>query len=151
MPGSENKQVDEMEKTHHYRRWQDDFALVKDLGLEYLRYGPSYFRAHAGPDRYDWSLAEQTFPALKKMGITPIADLCHFGVPDWIGNFQNPDWPELFAQYAVAFAARYEWVRFYTPVNEIYVCAKMSALVGVWNERARTERAFVTALKHLCK
>jgi beta-glucosidase len=27
----------------------------------------------------------------------PIVDLCHFGVPDWIGNFQNPDFPELFA------------------------------------------------------
>ena len=29
-----------------------------------------------------------------------IVDLCHFGVPDWIGNFQNSDWPKLFAEYA---------------------------------------------------
>jgi beta-glucosidase/6-phospho-beta-glucosidase/beta-galactosidase len=43
-------------------------------------------------------------------------------------------------------------VQFYTPVNEIFVCAKFSTLDGIWNER-RTgdERAFVTAVKHLCR
>ena len=30
--------------------------------------------------------------------------VCHFGVPDWVGDFQNPDFPELFAAYAKAFA-----------------------------------------------
>jgi beta-glucosidase/6-phospho-beta-glucosidase/beta-galactosidase len=42
-------------------------------------------------------------------------------------------------------------VRFYTPVNEIYVCAKLSALHGFWNEQLRSEETFVTALKHLCR
>ena len=53
----------------------------------------------------------------------PIVDLCHFGVPDWIGNFQNPDFPELFAGYARAFAERFPWVQLYTPVNEMFICA----------------------------
>ena len=44
-----------------------------------------------------------------------------------------------------AFAARFPWVRYYTPVNEIYVCAKLSALQGLWNERRKDDRAFVTA------
>ena len=38
--------------------------------------------------------------------------------------------------YARAFAERYPWVRLYTPVNEMYVCARMSALDGNWNEQA---------------
>src|SRR5207244_1896772 len=47
--------------------------------------------------------------------------------------------------------ARFPWVQFYTPVNEIYVCAKLSTLDGIWNERRKKDdRAFVTALKHLC-
>src|SRR5262249_4892174 len=79
-------------------------------------------------------------------------DLCHFGVPDWIGDFQNPDWPQLFAEYALAFARRFPWVRLYTPVNEIYVCAKLSTLVGLLNERTRGDHpAFVTAIKHLAR
>jgi len=53
--------------------------------------------------------------------------------------------------YASAFAARYPWIRLYTPVNEMYVCARSSALFGWWNEQEKSERAYVTALKHLAK
>ena len=147
----EVRRVDEMERCGHYRRWRDDFALVRELGIEYLRYGPPYYRVHCGADRYDWSFADDTFNALLDMGIVPIADLCHFGVPDWIGDFQNTGWPPLFAAYAKAFAARYPWVRYYTPINEIYIAALFSAQYGWWNERAASDRAFVRALVNLCR
>jgi beta-glucosidase/6-phospho-beta-glucosidase/beta-galactosidase len=83
--------------------------------------------------------------------MVPIVDLCHFGVPDWLGNFQNPDFPELFAKYAAAFAQRFPWVQMYTPINEMYICAVFSALYGWWNEQLSSDRGFVTALKHLVK
>lgn len=86
---------------------------------------------------------------IERLGITPILDLLHFGVPDWLGDFQNPELPLRFAQYAGEVAKRYPWVRFYTPVNEIYVTARMSAKDGAWNERLRTDQGFVTAIKHL--
>src|SRR5438874_2467070 len=41
--------------------------------------------------------------------------------------------------------------RFYTPVNEIFVAATFSAQFGWWNERLSSDRAFVTALTHLCQ
>src|SRR5688572_24840769 len=113
------RRVDQMASTHHYDRWREDFALVKELGIRHLRYGPPYYRVHAAPNTYDWSLVDAPMQELRRLGIEPIVDLCHFGVPDWAGDFQNPDWPELFAGYAAAFAERYPWVRFYTPVNEI--------------------------------
>src|SRR5207248_929964 len=59
-------------------------------------------------------------------------------------------WPQLFAAYCGAFASRYPWVRLFTPVNEIFVCATFSAQFGWWNERLTTDEAFVIALKHLC-
>jgi beta-glucosidase/6-phospho-beta-glucosidase/beta-galactosidase len=147
----ETARVDEMAKCGHYQRWREDFQLVHELGLEYLRYGPPYYRTHLGPESYDWSFADETFNELKKLNINPIVDLCHFGVPDWIGNFQNPEWPALFAEYARTFAARFPWVRFYTPVNEIYICATFSAQWGLWNERLSSDRTFVIALQHLCR
>ncbi len=143
--------VDELEKTGHYKRWQEDFGLVKDLGIEYLRYGPPYFSTHIGPGKYDWTFADDTFNALKELHITPIVDLCHFGVPDWLDNFQNPDFPQYFAEYALAFAKRYPHLKFYTPVNEIFVTASFSGQYGWWNESLSSDRGFVTALKHLCK
>src|SRR5919202_2454444 len=150
-PGGRTVRVDELERTYHYRHWRTDLALVRELGLRYLRYGPPYFRVHVAPDRYDWEFADQVFAEMQRLGIVPIVDLCHFGVPDWAGDFQNPDWPALFARFARVFAARFPWVQCYTPVNEIYVCAKLSALDGIWNERKRDDRAFVAALTHLCR
>ena len=46
-------------------------------------------------------------------------------------------------------ARRYPWVRYFTPVNEIYVTARLSAKEGLWNEQLSTDQGFVTALKHL--
>ncbi len=143
--------VDEMEKCGHYAKWRTDFDLVQDLGLRFLRYGPPLHRSWPGPDRYDWDFADETFPELRRREIIPIVDLCHFGVPDWIGNFQNPDFPELFATYAGEFARRFPWVQLYTPVNEMFICATFSALYGWWNEQLASDRAFVTALKHIVK
>ena len=72
-------------------------------------------------------------------------------MPDWIGDFQNPDWPHYFAEYAKAFALRFPSIQFYTPVNEIFIAATFSAQYGWWNECLSSDRSFVTALKHLCK
>ncbi|HYI97084.1 MAG TPA: family 1 glycosylhydrolase [Bryobacteraceae bacterium] len=146
-----SKRVDEMEKCGHYEYWRTDFDLVQELGLSYLRYGPPIHRTWLGEGRYDWEFADLTLHNLRKRDIVVIADLCHFGVPDWIGNFQNPDFPKLFGEYARAFAARYPWVQLYTPVNEMFVCALFSARYGWWNEQLTTDTAFVTCLKHLVK
>src|SRR6185369_14058628 len=113
--------------------------------------GPPLHLTFLGPGRYDWSFADETFLDLKHRRMMPIVDLCHFGVPDWIGNFQNPDFPQLFAAYARAFAERFPWVQLYTPVNEMYVCALFSGRYGWWNEQLQTDRAFVTALKNVVR
>jgi beta-glucosidase len=143
--------VDQMDVCGHYRHWRLDFDCVEELGLNYLRYGPPLHRTYLGPGRHDWEFADQSLAELKRRDIIPIADLCHFGVPDWIGDFQNPDFPQLFALYAGAFAERYPWIQLYTPVNEMFICAVFSAKYGWWNEQLTTDRSFVTALKHIVK
>jgi len=166
---------DQMEANDHYRRWREDFDLVKGLGVSHLRWGPPIHTTWTGPGRYDWSFCDEALARLAELKIAPIIDLCHFGLPDWLGNsFQNPDFPPEFARYAGDFARRYPGVGLYTPVNEIYICARVSAELGWWNERlvsrgihARddsgrpaggvweagpgAEVPFVTAIKHLCR
>lgn len=143
--------VDELEKCGHYKNWKRDFDLVQELGIQFLRYGPPLHRTWIAEGKYDWDFADLTFADLKRRDLFPIVDLCHFGVPDWIGDFQNPDFPRLFATYAAEFAQRFPWVQLYTPVNEMYICATFSALYGWWNEQLTSDRAFVTALKHIVK
>jgi beta-glucosidase len=143
--------VDQMESCGHYRHWRTDFDLLDDIGIRYLRYGPPIHTTLIGPERYDWEFADITFGELYRRNIVPIVDLCHFGVPDWIGDFQNPDFPEQFAKYAHAFARRFPWVQLYTPVNEMFICAQFSAKFGWWNEEGKTDQTFVRALKHIVK
>ncbi len=143
--------IDQMEKCAHYRKWQIDFDCVQELGLYFVRYGVPLYRAWLAPDKYDWEFSDVAFGELRRRQLMPIVDLCHFGVPDWLGNFQNKDFPELFAQYADAFARRFPWIQLYTPVNEMFICAVFSASFGWWNEQLQSDPAFVTALKHLVK
>jgi beta-glucosidase/6-phospho-beta-glucosidase/beta-galactosidase len=151
LPDGSYKRVDEMAKSGHYEHWEKDFELVKELGIEFFRYGPPYYKVHLGPDQYDWEFTDKTFGRLKELQITPIVDLCHFGVPDWLDNFQNPEIPHHFAVYAKAFATRFPDLQLYTPINEIFIAAMFSAQYGWWNECLQSDRAFVNALKILCK
>jgi beta-glucosidase/6-phospho-beta-glucosidase/beta-galactosidase len=143
--------MDELDACGHYREHRRDLELVSELGLRYLRYGPPLHRVFLGPGRYDWSFVDDVTAEMRELGIAPIMDLCHFGVPDWLESFQNPELPGALGEYAEAFARRYPFVRFYTPINEIYVAARRSALDGAWNEQLRDETAFVTATVHLVK
>lgn len=149
-PKLNGERLDQMAKAGHYERWREDLDLVRDLGTRYLRYGPPLHRTYIGPDRCDWDHADAVFGYLREHDIIPIAELCRFGVPDWIGDFQNPDLPHLFARYARAFAERYPWVQLYTPISTIFITAWASAKLGIYNEALSDDRSFVTALKHLC-
>ncbi len=139
---------DQLKECGHYDYWREDLRLVQELGLKVLRYGLPYYKIHRAPGKYDWTFADEVMNEMQRLGITPILDLLHFGVPGWLENFQNPELPVHFANYADAVAERYPWVRYYTPVNEIYVTAKASTQDGIWNEQLKTDRGFVTAIKH---
>ena len=143
--------VDQMESCGHYRYWRTDFDLLEDMGIRFLRYGPPLHTTFLGVGKYDWEFADVTFADLKRRDVVPIVDLCHFGVPDWLGDFQNPDFPDLFAGYAKDFALRFPWVQLYTPVNEMFICALFSAKYGWWNEQGTTDNTFVRALNNLVK
>jgi beta-glucosidase/6-phospho-beta-glucosidase/beta-galactosidase len=140
---------DELKSTRHYSQWQEDFELCRQLGLTHLRYGPPLHLVLNGPGAYDWSRIDDQMAELERYGPEPIVDLCHFGIPAWLDNLQNPELVPALAEYAGAFARRYPWVRYYTPVNEMYVCSRMSALDGHWNEQRTDDAAFVRAAFHL--
>jgi len=150
MPKLNGVRLDQMERSGHYDRWREDLDLARDLGTRYLRYGLPYHRTNLGDGHFDWDFADAIFGHLRSHDIIPIVELCRFGVPDWIGDFQNPDLPRLFARYARAFAERFPWIQLYTPISTIFLASFASARAGLYNEALTTDRAFITALKHLC-
>jgi beta-glucosidase/6-phospho-beta-glucosidase/beta-galactosidase len=147
-----NHRIDELAMCGHNDMWERDLQLVADMGINYLRYGPPYYKMHLAPGVYDWSFFDRVYARMEELCIEPLIDLVHFGLPDWMtGYFQNPDFPQYLGEYALAFARRYPRIRYYTPVNEIYITAQFSGAFGWWNEQLRGDRSFVTALKNCCK
>lgn len=145
------KRIDQMEKCGHYQRWQEDLHIVQEMGIKYLRWGPALHKVFLGPGRYDWAWFDDVMNEMSQMGIVPILDLCHFGVPDWVGNFQNNDFAQYFAEFAGAVAKRYPSTKYWTPVNEILITALFSAKYGWWNEMLTGDDSFVRATVNLCK
>jgi beta-glucosidase/6-phospho-beta-glucosidase/beta-galactosidase len=142
---------DEMQSTGHYAHWQEDLALARETGITHIRYGPPLHLIFDRPGHYDWDYCDPQMAELEEVGPEPIIDLCHFGLPSWLGNFQNSEIARPLSEYAAAFAERYPWVRFYTPVNEMYVCARMSALEGLWNEQLKDDGAYARAAWNLAQ
>ncbi len=150
------------EAHNFYATYRSRLANIRNLGLRWVRFGPPYSQTHLGVNRYDWELADAVMNTCQELGITVMADLLHFGLPDWLHEgsgqapyFQNPAFPALFAEYARAFAKRYPFIRFFTLVNEPLVTANFSTRYGLWNEGTspvyRTEAHYVAAVKHIAQ
>jgi beta-glucosidase/6-phospho-beta-glucosidase/beta-galactosidase len=143
--------MDELVKTGHVDRVEEDVRLVRETGIRYLRYGIPFHRVAPGEGVFEWAFVDRALEACRSQGVVPIADLLHFGVPDDLDGFQDPALADRFRAYAAAFAERYPWVRYYTPVNEPLITAEFSARLGYWNEALSDERAFVRALLNVAR
>ena len=87
--------------------------------------------------------------AIRERPIEPIVDLMHFGVPDDIRGVSDPRLIDRYRAYVRAFVERYPWVRWYTPVNEVFITAHNSATTGWWNEQLTSAPAFVRAVMNV--
>lgn len=145
----ETVRVDELETTGHLERLESDLRDVADLGVEVFRYGMPWRRTEIAPSTYDWSMWDRALDGCAEAGLTPVVDLCHFGLPDHYPGFCDGAWVDGFIRYVEAFLARYPEPRFFTPVNEPGVTASSSALLGNWNDRKSSPADFALALAHL--
>jgi beta-glucosidase len=122
----------------HYRRWPDDVALMRELGLQAYRFSVAWGRVlpegtgrvnAAGLDFYD-----RLVDALGEAGIEPFLTLYHWDLPaalDDRGGWLNPDSPAWFADYARAVYDRLgDRVRSWTTLNEPWVVIDGGYMVG---------------------
>ena len=142
---------DELLKTGHWERYAEDFALIADFGMRYVRWGVPFHLVASGPRAaaFDWRWTDDALAALRDAGLEPILDLLHFGLPDDIGGVTDRRLVERFEAYVSEVVGRYPWVRYYTPVNEPQVLAVLSTIAGLWYERDRSDRALVAAIDNL--
>jgi beta-glucosidase len=123
----------------HYRRFPEDVALMRELGLNAYRFSIAWPRVlpegtgavnPRGLDHY-----ERLVDALLAVGIEPMATLYHWDLPaslDDRGGWLNPDVAAWFADYARAVFRRLDGrVKLWLTLNEPWVVVDGGYLHGV--------------------
>jgi len=108
-------------ETEHHLRAQEDYQLLRELGIAVAREGIPWPLVDKG-GRYDFSSIDTFIDGMNAAQVLPIWDLCHYGYPDELDPFSD-EFSERYAAYARA-AAEYVVPRtrgphFFTPINEI--------------------------------
>ncbi len=136
----------------HYKRYKEDFGLVKELNLNSFRFGIEWARIQPKEGEWDKSEVEhyKTYiKELKKQGIEPMLNLWHWTVPVWFaekGGFEKKDnlkyWDDFIKKIAEEFAPM---VRNIITLNEPNVYASHSYVMGWWppNQKSWISASFV--------
>jgi beta-glucosidase/6-phospho-beta-glucosidase/beta-galactosidase len=145
--------LDEYELTGHYDCWEEDLALMAQLGVRAARYGIPWHRVNPEPNRWEWEWSDRALERLLQLGIDPIVDLVHYGLPLWLeGAYLNPGFPARMAEYAGRLAERFRGrIRWYTPLNEPRVTAWYCGKLGWWPPYQRGWRGFVAVMLAVCR
>ena len=113
----------------HYRRWQQDIALMGELGLQAYRFSLAWGRVLPGGtgqvNRAGLDFYERLVDGLLQAGIEPVPTLFHWDLPaalDERGGWANRDSAGWFADYAqVVFRRLGDRVRRWITLNEPWV------------------------------
>jgi dTDP-4-dehydrorhamnose reductase len=137
---------DQTPRSGHEHRLED-LELFADLGIRSLRYPALWERiSPSDPQARDFRWTDERLAEIRRLGMNPILTLCHHGCGPHYTSLVDPSFAPGLAAHAAAVAARYPWVRDYTPVNEPLTTARFSALYGYWYPHTKDEGLFWTAL-----
>ncbi len=141
-----NRWFDQTPRSGHETRI-GDLALFADLGIRSLRYPALWERISPDhPEERDFRWTDERLPEIRRLGMNPIVTLCHHGSGPHYTSLLDDGFAQGLARHAAAVAARYPWVRDWTPVNEPFTTARFSALYGYWYPHTTTEEALWPAL-----
>ncbi|MBA2627154.1 MAG: beta-glucosidase [Gemmatimonadales bacterium] len=119
--------------TQHDVRADEDYALLRSVGIRTAREGLRWHLIDRGRGQYDFSSARPVVDAAERRGIQVVWNLCHYGWPDDVNLFE-PAFIRRFARYAAATARLVrdssDDVPIYSPINEISFFAWAAGEVG---------------------
>jgi beta-glucosidase len=144
--------MDELKLTQHDRFWGSDLVRAREAGCRVLRYGIRWYVVNPRPHVWDWSTLDGPMELIRHLGMEPVVDLFHFGVPEWLGTgVMTSVFPDFQAELCRQFARRYPWVRWYTPTNEPYIMAQFGGEIGQWFPYEHGGRNFVRAMRNVAR
>ena len=143
----------------HYRRFREDVAMMRELGLNAYRFSIAWGRVlplgrgatnEAGLDFY-----ERLVDELLKAGIEPLVTLYHWDLPAALeeqGGWLNPDIAQWFADYAATVYRRLDGrVKKWVTINEPWVVSDGGYVRGVLAPGRNTRHEAPIVTHHLLR
>lgn len=134
----------------HYKRYEEDFDLLKELNLNSFRFGIEWSRLQPSKDAWDAGAIahyREYIAALKARGIEPILNIWHWTMPLWfteLGGFERyanlKYWDEFVARVAKEFGKDITYI---ITINEPNVYASFGYLTGEWPPQQKNWLKFV--------
>jgi beta-glucosidase len=146
------------EGSGHRRRWQEDLALLPEIGANAYRYSVEWSRIEPARGEFDpeaLAFERRRAARLESLRVEPVVTLLHYTHPVWFwseGGWENPKSVEWFARFAGRVAeAVAPRVRFWTTLNEPIVLLLGGYLAGVIPPGERSFARSAKALEHLLR
>lgn len=138
----------------HYRRYQEDVALIADLGVDSYRFSIAWPRIQpegAGPaNRAGLAFYDKLVDQLLERGIRPFPTLYHWDLPQALedrGGWANRETASRFAEYAAIMAAALgDRVRTVALFNEPFIFTSRGYLLGRYAPGRRSPRDYLRSV-----
>ncbi len=142
----------------HFRRYKEDFRIIKKLNLNAFRFGIEWSRVE--PDQGVWDKSaidhyHNYIEEMKKMGIEPIVNLWHWTQPTWfddMGGFSKAKNIQHFLRFVTKISEEFgEELNFVLTVNEPNVYSSFSYLTGEWPPQQKNPINFARTFYNLAR
>lgn len=142
----------------HWRRYKEDFKILKKLNLNAFRFGIEWSRVE--PDQGVWDKSaidhyHNYIAEMKAMGIEPIVNLWHWTQPVWfeeLGGFSKSKNIKHFERFVTKIGEEFgDEVTYILTINEPNVYASFGYLTGEWPPLQKNPINFIRVFHNLAR
>lgn len=140
----------------HYNRYEEDFNIAKQIGLNAMRISIEWSRIEPSEGKWNSAATEhykKVLIKLREMGFIRMVTLHHFTLPLWLakkGGFQTKQGVEAFARFAWFVAQNLgKEIDLWVTINEPEVYVLNSYGVGKWPPFKKNKLTAIKVFKNL--